>query len=139
AIDHREVGREAAVAEIGLCRQRTLGQVERDVLEEAAEVVIDFRFAFAEGVNRSAKARGPRAGEAIADTIAVPAGAADHPLLLVAQACQRGDVSVDAPGVLHVSAVVVRLGVKRSVAVFAASLAQVNADVTYSPPPAPIG
>src|SRR5262249_9172182 len=127
-INDLEVGSKASVAKVGLGRERALGQIERDVLEEAAEVVIDLRLAFAEGVDRRAEARRPRAGEAIADAGTVRAGVADQPLLLVAQACERGNVPVDAPRVLYVPGVVVRIGVECGVAVFAARLAQVDAN-----------
>ena len=103
-----EIGREAAVAEICFGRERALGQVERDVLEEAAEVVVGLRLAAAERVNRRADARRPVACEAVADTVAVPPGCRS-----AAPARVRRPTSAvtycDAPGILQVGGVVVRL------------------------------
>src|SRR5262249_12356855 len=127
AVDDGEVRREPPAREVLLGRERTLSQIERDVLMEATEVVIGLRLAFTKWINCHAEARRPIVGEDVIETFARQSRTADHTLLLPAIAEQRRNEAIDLPRVLCVSSVILRLGVERWRAEFTAILAQVNA------------
>ena len=122
------VGSEAGAEEIQLGGKRTFAFVKRDILEEAAKVVIDFRLALGERVNSYAYARRPLIGEAIVHHSVV----AHYPLLLGAKAQIGGDILVNAPDILPIERVVVRACVKWRPTILTSNLTQVDGHVTQA-------
>src|SRR6266516_4549586 len=122
----RELGRETGAGEILFRRERALAQIERNILMEAAKVVVELGPASPKRVDGDAKARRPVAREDIADPAAAGARAAYQALLFPAITQESGDEAVQMPCILSVGCVVVRFRVERGHPEFTAVLPQIN-------------
>src|SRR5262249_27375042 len=117
---------ETRTDEILLRRKRTLRRIEREIFEEATEVVKDFGFALAKRIDRRAQARRPLTGKAVTAALAVDRRSID-PLLLLSQSDDRRDETIDSPGVLNVGGVIAAVGVEIGIAEFRATQLQRDA------------
>src|SRR5438094_4954198 len=112
----REVGNKQATGPVFLGRQRAFSQVEWEVFEESAEVIERLRLSAAEGINRHAKTRGPLIGKRIMHPCAAWTWATNHLFLLPSHTEKSSNVLIEAPGVLSVGSVVIRVSGERGCA-----------------------
>src|SRR6266700_5626484 len=109
----REVGDIQAARPVFFGRERAFRQVKWKVFEEPAEVIERLRLSATQWIDRHAKTGGPLIRKRIMHTCAGCARATYHLFLLPSQTEKSGDVLIEAPGVLSVGSVIIRVSSER--------------------------